>query len=50
VIVDTGRLGVDEVLMAEAAKIGDAVKPDEIFLLLMQCWVKMRLASAQSFL
>lgn len=51
VIVDTaGRLGVDEALMAEAAKIRDAVKPDEILFVVDAMLGQDAARTAQSFL
>jgi len=51
VIVDTaGRLGVDEALMAEAAKIRDAVKPDEILFVVDAMLGQDAVRTAQSFL
>ena len=51
VIVDTaGRLGVDEALMAEASKIRDAVKPDEILFVVDAMLGQDAVRTAQSFL
>ena len=51
VIVDTaGRLGVDQVLMAEASKIRDAVKPDEILFVVDAMLGQDAVRTAQSFL
>jgi len=51
VIVDTaGRLGVDQMLMAEAAKIRDAVKPDEILFVVDAMLGQDAVRTAQSFL
>ncbi len=51
VIVDTaGRLGVDAELMAEASKIRDAVKPDEILFVVDAMLGQDAVRTAQSFL
>ncbi len=51
VIVDTaGRLGVDAELMAEASKIRDSVKPDEILFVVDAMLGQDAVRTAQSFL
>ncbi len=51
VIVDTaGRLGVDAELMTQAAKIRDALKPDEILLVVDAMLGQDALRTAQAFL
>jgi signal recognition particle subunit SRP54 len=50
VIVDTaGRLGVDDLLMRQAAEIRDAVSPDEVFFVLDAMIGQDAVATAQAF-
>jgi signal recognition particle subunit SRP54 len=50
VIVDTaGRLGIDDVLMAQAAAIRDAVQPDETFFVLDAMIGQDAVATAEAF-